>query len=382
MGTIADTRDAPSSTTCARRAGAVGCVAVTSFRPVPGRGARERRSARAGAVAVVERTDEPAAARQPADPRGQGRALSIARPTGAPVPRVRSVVGRARLARRRRRATSPPSSTGWPTDRDPAERRYATLGHPPSARARQPRRSTSGPTGAFSLRGHSIGGFGSVTTNKLVATLVGELFGLYVQAYPRYGSEKKGLPTTYYLTIADERDPPARGARARRLRAAPRRGGLPPGRPARAAWPTAGRSSSSRRSTDPERDLGIDPSRMPARTILARGIRLAALDTAGARAPPCAAPGPRPADAGRRAGRRLPAPDAVRGTGRARTATTLLERGPASTRAVLRQARRRASSTPTSALIADAYDGVIDVTAPITALIAAPQHALAAVAAT
>jgi pyruvate-ferredoxin/flavodoxin oxidoreductase len=38
-----------------------------------------------------------------------------------------------------------------------------------------------------------------------VATLVGELFGRYVQAYPRYGSEKKGLPTTYYLTIAEER---------------------------------------------------------------------------------------------------------------------------------------------------------------------------------
>ena len=53
------------------------------------------------------------------------------------------------------------------------------------------------------MRGHSIGGFGSVTTNKLVATLVGEVFGKQVQAYPRYGSEKKGLPTTYYLTIAD-----------------------------------------------------------------------------------------------------------------------------------------------------------------------------------
>ena len=59
------------------------------------------------------------------------------------------------------------------------------------------------PPGSFSLRGHSIGGFGSVTTNKLLATLIGELFGKHVQAYPRYGSEKKGLPTSYYLTIAD-----------------------------------------------------------------------------------------------------------------------------------------------------------------------------------
>jgi pyruvate-ferredoxin/flavodoxin oxidoreductase len=59
------------------------------------------------------------------------------------------------------------------------------------------------PDGAFSMRGHSVGGFGSVTTNKLIASFVGELFDLHVQAYPKYGSEKKGLPTTYYLTVAD-----------------------------------------------------------------------------------------------------------------------------------------------------------------------------------
>ncbi len=58
--------------------------------------------------------------------------------------------------------------------------------------------------GSFSMRGHSIGGFGSVTTNKAIATLSQELFGVYVQAYPKYGSEKKGLPTTYYLTLASE----------------------------------------------------------------------------------------------------------------------------------------------------------------------------------
>ncbi len=60
------------------------------------------------------------------------------------------------------------------------------------------------PEGAFSMRGHSVGGFGSVTTNKLIASFVGELFNLNVQAYPKYGSEKKGLPTTYYLTVARE----------------------------------------------------------------------------------------------------------------------------------------------------------------------------------
>ena len=56
--------------------------------------------------------------------------------------------------------------------------------------------------GSFSMRGHSVGGFGSVTTNKVIATIAGDVFGKDVQAYPKYGSEKKGLPTTYYLTIS------------------------------------------------------------------------------------------------------------------------------------------------------------------------------------
>ena len=59
------------------------------------------------------------------------------------------------------------------------------------------------PDGGFSMRGHSVGGYGSVTTNKVIATIAGEVFGKYVQAYPKYGSEKKGLPTTYYLTVAN-----------------------------------------------------------------------------------------------------------------------------------------------------------------------------------
>ena len=60
------------------------------------------------------------------------------------------------------------------------------------------------PKGAFSLRGHSVGGFGSVTTNKVIASVAADLFGLHVQAFSKYGSEKKGLPTNYYLTLASE----------------------------------------------------------------------------------------------------------------------------------------------------------------------------------
>jgi pyruvate-ferredoxin/flavodoxin oxidoreductase len=58
------------------------------------------------------------------------------------------------------------------------------------------------PPGTFRMRIASVGGFGTVTTNKILATVAGEIFGLHVQAYPRYGSEKKGLPTSAFLTIS------------------------------------------------------------------------------------------------------------------------------------------------------------------------------------
>jgi len=58
--------------------------------------------------------------------------------------------------------------------------------------------------GSFSMRGHSVGGYGSVTTNKVIATIVSDMFDMHVQAYPMYGSEKKGLPTKYFLTVSPE----------------------------------------------------------------------------------------------------------------------------------------------------------------------------------
>ncbi|OIO55269.1 MAG: pyruvate ferredoxin oxidoreductase [Alphaproteobacteria bacterium CG_4_10_14_0_2_um_filter_63_37] len=60
------------------------------------------------------------------------------------------------------------------------------------------------PSGSFSIRGHSVGGYGSVTTNKVIATMMGEIFGFRVQAAPKYGSEKKGLPTNTYLSVVPE----------------------------------------------------------------------------------------------------------------------------------------------------------------------------------
>lgn len=76
------------------------------------------------------------------------------------------------------------------------------------------------PQGAIAVRFHSIGGWGMITTGKNLGELIGE-FGqflaesnpeheadgslkqkLFVMANPKYGSEKKGAPTNYYLTVA------------------------------------------------------------------------------------------------------------------------------------------------------------------------------------
>jgi pyruvate-ferredoxin/flavodoxin oxidoreductase len=198
MGTIADTAIAVVDHLRAQGR-AVGCIAVTAFRPFPAPAlVTSLRHARA--IGVVERTDEPLAASNPLT-RELRAALYESAAAGEPVPRVQSFVAGLgsrdvaagdlvavfdQLAQRRQAKADPVRVLG--------------IRHPLALEAES---IDLRPEGAYSLRGHSIGGFGSVTTNKLVATLVGELFDKQVQAYPRYGSEKKGLPTTYFLTIAD-----------------------------------------------------------------------------------------------------------------------------------------------------------------------------------
>ncbi|MFZ2162331.1 MAG: 2-oxoacid:acceptor oxidoreductase family protein [Sideroxyarcus sp.] len=60
------------------------------------------------------------------------------------------------------------------------------------------------PKNAIAVRMHSIGGWGMVTTGKNLAMTLFELLGWDIKANPKYGSEKKGQPTTYYLSAAPE----------------------------------------------------------------------------------------------------------------------------------------------------------------------------------
>ena len=79
------------------------------------------------------------------------------------------------------------------------------------------------PEGAVAVRFHSIGGWGAITTGKNLGAIIGDLNDLlferdgltdelgnpkeviHVSANPKYGSEKKGAPTAYFMVAAKER---------------------------------------------------------------------------------------------------------------------------------------------------------------------------------
>jgi len=368
MGTIADT--AAAVVDRLRDAGrAVGSVTITAFRPFP---AAELAEALRGArtVAVVERTDDPAAGVGPLAREVKAALLDVAA-SGASVPRV--LGASAGLGSRDVTAGDLAAVFDWLADPSAPEHPWAVLGvRHPLALERQA--LDLGPAGAYRVRGHSVGGFGSVTTNKLLAALIGELFDRHVQAYPRYGSEKKGLPTSYSLTIADA--PIHSHAELESVDFVPlhdvsvfRQGdplhGLVDGGAVFIQTPL----------TRPDEIWAAIPA--PARAeILARDLRVWALDTAGL----ARAHAPRPDLLVRMQGVALVgvflrvAPfaasagldrEALFEAVRAQLARFFGKRGGAVVEANL-------------AVVSAAYDAVLDVTSAVTGLIPEPAHALVA----
>lgn len=181
-----------------------GTLHVTSYRPFPGPQIVEAlRDVKA--LAVIERMDNPAAQSNPLA--AEIKAAFADALSGAPgYPKIERMPliysGSAGLGSRDVRPGDFVSVIEHL--RGAQERRYFVLGIDHELGLPHGGEPDVRPHGAFSMRGHSVGGYGSVTTNKVIATIVGDLFGLQVQAYPMYGSEKKGLPTTYFLTVAEE----------------------------------------------------------------------------------------------------------------------------------------------------------------------------------
>ncbi|MDT8435793.1 MAG: 2-oxoacid:acceptor oxidoreductase family protein [Gemmatimonadota bacterium] len=60
------------------------------------------------------------------------------------------------------------------------------------------------PDDAISIRIHSVGGWGAITMGKNVVLTSHELCGYHVKANPKYGSEKKGQPTTFYGILSHQ----------------------------------------------------------------------------------------------------------------------------------------------------------------------------------
>jgi pyruvate-ferredoxin/flavodoxin oxidoreductase len=204
MGSMMETAMATVDWLRRERGMAVGCLHVTSFRPFPSP-ELVRALAPLEAFAVIERADNPPAQSNPLA--AEIKAAFADAASGAEgyerISRAPAVYsGGAGLGGRDVRPGDFVAAFEHMASAKPSRFFFLGVPHPRALpRAHDP---AVQPPSAFAMRGHSIGGYGSVTTNKMLAALASELFGLRVQAYSRYGSEKKGLPTTFFLAMARE----------------------------------------------------------------------------------------------------------------------------------------------------------------------------------
>jgi pyruvate-ferredoxin/flavodoxin oxidoreductase len=97
-----------------------------------------------------------------------------------------------------RRGTRLPKLQIWQEQLQDAYPHLATLALEPA------RVGSLLPESAISIRIHSVGGWGAITMGKNLVMTAFELAGLQVKANPKYGSEKKGQPTTFYAVLSHE----------------------------------------------------------------------------------------------------------------------------------------------------------------------------------
>ncbi|HEY5716500.1 MAG TPA: 2-oxoacid:acceptor oxidoreductase family protein, partial [Psychromonas sp.] len=60
------------------------------------------------------------------------------------------------------------------------------------------------PTSAMRIRFHSVGGYGTIATGKLLTDILAGALGLHSKSMPKYGSEKSGAPTNFFITLSPE----------------------------------------------------------------------------------------------------------------------------------------------------------------------------------
>ena len=60
------------------------------------------------------------------------------------------------------------------------------------------------PASAFRVRFHSVGGYGTIASGKLLTDILAGVLEMHSKSAPKYGSEKSGAPTNYYITLSPE----------------------------------------------------------------------------------------------------------------------------------------------------------------------------------
>jgi len=60
------------------------------------------------------------------------------------------------------------------------------------------------PPSAMRIRFHSVGGYGTIATGKLLTDILAGVLGMHSKSAPKYGSEKSGAATNYYITLSPE----------------------------------------------------------------------------------------------------------------------------------------------------------------------------------
>jgi pyruvate-ferredoxin/flavodoxin oxidoreductase len=198
MGSMMET--AESTVDYLRRSGIrVGALSVVGLRPFPAM-PLARALSRCKGVTICERTDNPLAASNPLALEVKAALADLAgTEPGTQMPKVYSAV-----CGMGGREVRPGHFAAAANNMLREGRRSFVLGvkHPDALEAaidpdvRSP--------GSFTLRSHILGGRGAHVAYEMLATAASELFGLHVQAGARHGAEKKGLPTTYHLTLAPE----------------------------------------------------------------------------------------------------------------------------------------------------------------------------------
>jgi pyruvate-ferredoxin/flavodoxin oxidoreductase len=235
LGSAAENIEAAVDHLRATRGASVGSIHLNVFRPFPDAAVVKALAGKKNVI-ILERTDEPMAGD---NPMGRDIRTALAKAlqgeagipsiTAAQMPRLfGGIYGLgSRDFRPEHTIGAYEFATGTRARKDGKRASdgvsFMVLGvdHPYEVRADET--PSLLPDKAIAVRFHSVGGWGAITTGKNLGAIIGDLNDLlyerdkivddlgnpkeiiHVSANPKYGSEKKGAPTSYFMIAAPER---------------------------------------------------------------------------------------------------------------------------------------------------------------------------------